>query len=74
MGERDTEPVAVPRRVHCELETLRQMGTHDMGSEEVLDGLKEYDFGAALEWVLENPEKYVRAVDAGTRDAELVRS
>lgn len=68
MDESDTEPVAVPRQVHCELKTLDQMGTHDMLTGEVIDGLEAYDFEAARAWVLENPEEYVRAVRRGTRD------
>ncbi|WP_224270010.1 hypothetical protein [Haloprofundus salinisoli] len=68
MGDSDTEPVAVPRQVHCELKTLRQMGTHELLSEEVLDGLETYNFGTARQWVIENPEAYVQAVYHGTRD------
>ncbi|MFC6823951.1 hypothetical protein [Halopelagius fulvigenes] len=66
MSDSDTGPVAVPRQVHCELVTMRQMGTHDMLSEEVLDGLAEYNFDAARQWVLEHPDEYVRALDEGT--------
>ena len=71
MGDSDTEPVAVPRQVHCELETVRQMGTHDLLSEEVLDALEFYDFEATREWVLEHPDEYVRAVHQGTRDESV---
>lgn len=67
MSDSDTGPVAVPRQVHLELLTMRQMGTHDMLSEDVLDGLEEYNFDAAREWVLEHPDEYVRALDEGTR-------
>lgn len=71
MSDSDTEPVPVPRQVHCELKTLRQMGTHDMLSEEVLDGLEAYNFDAAKTWVLEHPDEYVRSLEVGMRDESL---
>lgn len=71
MDESDSDPVAVPRQVHCELETLRQMGTHDLLSEEVLEAVEAYHFEATREWILEHPEKYVRAVSEGTVDETL---
>lgn len=67
----DTEPVPVPRQVHCELETLRQMGTHDLLSPEALDAMETYDFDAAKEWALEDPDRYARAIVAGTEDRSV---
>lgn len=64
MGDQSRQPI--PPQVHCELKTLHQMGTHDMGSEEVVEGLREYDFTAALDWVLENPELYIQMVHTET--------
>ncbi|SFG63084.1 hypothetical protein SAMN04488063_2651 [Halopelagius inordinatus] len=72
MSESDTGPVTVPRQVHCELTTMRQMGTHDMLSEDVLDGLETYNFDAARQWVLEHPDEYVRSLEQGMRDETLV--
>lgn len=72
MSDSDAEPVTVPRQVHCELKTLRQMGTHDLLSAEVLDALEAYSFEATREWVLEHPDEYVRAVYQGTEDETLV--
>lgn len=74
MGDSDTEPVAVPRQVHCELKTLQQMGTHDLLSEEVFEVLEAYDFEATRKWALEHPDQYVRAVYEGTRDETLAGS
>lgn len=71
MSDSDTEPVTVPRQVHCELKTLRQMGTHEMLSEDVLDGLEKYNFDAARQWVLEHPDEYVRSLEAGMRDETI---
>lgn len=72
MDDSETGPVAVPRQVHCELQTLRQMGTHDLLSEEVFDALEAYHFEAAEEWILDHPEEYVVAVYDGTRDETLL--
>lgn len=74
MGDRDADPVPVPRQVHCELETLRQLGTHDLRSAEVFDALAAYDFTATREWIVENPGRYRRAVARGTRDETLVET
>lgn len=60
-------PVAVPRQVHCELRTLRQLGV-DPFEEGILDTLDAYDFDAAREWAIANPDQYVRAVSEGTVD------
>ncbi|MFC7139301.1 hypothetical protein ACFQMA_05540 [Halosimplex aquaticum] len=60
-------PVAVPRQVHCELQTLGQMGV-DPFEEGILDTLDRYNFHAAREWALDNPDRYVRAVREGTVD------
>lgn len=70
----DDGPVAVPRQVHCELQTLRQMGGHDLLSTEVLDVLDAYDFDATREWAIEHPDRYVRAVREGTVDASVAAS
>lgn len=72
MSDSDTGPVAVPRQVHCELRTLRQIGTHDLLSAEALDAMETYDFRAVRAWALEQPDRYVRAVRAGTRDRSIV--
>lgn len=64
----DAEPVEVPRQVYCELKTLRQMGTDPTDPEAVVARLDAYNFETALNWVLENPERYVRTVDAGMVD------
>lgn len=64
----DPGPVTVPRQVHCEIATLRQLGTHDLLSAEVFDALEAYDFAAAREWIIEHPDRYVRAVYLGTED------
>ncbi|MFC4553290.1 MULTISPECIES: hypothetical protein [Halorussus] len=69
MEDGENEPVEVPRQVYCELKTMRQMGTHEPLSDEVLDGLETYNFRAAREWVLDNPEAYVRTVYDGMVDA-----
>ena len=66
MNESETEPVAVPWRVHCEIRTLSQMGTHEMDSAEALEGMEAYNFEAALSWALDNPEAYLRAAERGT--------
>lgn len=66
MDESDSGPVTVPPQVACELETLKQMGTHDLASAEVLDGLAEYDFHAARQWIVEHPDEYMRAVREGS--------
>lgn len=71
MSDSDSKPVAVPRQVHCELKTLRQLGTHDPFSEEILEAAAAYNFEAAREWIVEHPEQYVRAVYAGTEDETL---
>ena len=71
MRESDEGPVAVPRQVHCELQTLRQMGTHDLLSGEVLDALETYNFEATRDWVVDHPDEYVRAVYRGTVDETL---
>lgn len=68
MSESDDEPVAVPRQVHCELETLRELDGCDLLSPDVLDVLAAYDFDAARAWAVEHPDRYVRAVEAGTVD------
>jgi hypothetical protein len=65
------DPVPVPRQVHCELETLRQMGTHDLLSAEALDAMETYDFDAAKAWALEDPDRYLRAIVAGTADRSV---
>jgi len=65
------DPVPVPRQVHCELETLRKMGTHDLLSTEALDAMETYDFDAARAWALADPDRYVRAIVAGTTDRSL---
>lgn len=65
------DTVPVPRQVHCELETLRQMGTHDLLSAEALDAMETYDFDAARAWALEDPDRYVRAIVAGTEDRSI---
>lgn len=65
-------PVAVPRQVHCELTTLRQLNGVDLLSPDVLDVLAAYDFEATREWAVSHPNRYVRAVELGTQDASLV--
>lgn len=72
MADADTAPLAVPRQVHCELETLRQMGTHDLLSADVLDVLERYDFEATRSWALEHPDAYVHAAVNGTVDETRV--
>lgn len=67
----DGGPVPVPRQVHCELETLRQIGTHDLRSAAVFDALEAYDFEATRAWIVDNPERYKRAISRGTRDQTL---
>lgn len=67
MGGTDGEDVEVPFQVYCELETMQQMGTYDMASEEVLDGLAEYDFHAARDWVIEHPDEYIQVIEGATR-------
>ena len=64
--ESDSDPVAVPWQVHCEIRTLRQMNTHEMRSAEALEGMEAYKFEAALSWALENPDEYLRAAERGT--------
>lgn len=66
MGE--TERVEMPRQVYCELKTLRQMGTPLADADAVVARLDAYDFRAAREWVLDNPDRYVRAVREGMAD------
>lgn len=70
-SESESGPVAMPRQVYCEIKTVRQMGLYDMYSEEVIEGLEAYNFDTALEWVLDNPEEYVRALDEGMEDEEV---
>lgn len=70
-NDRTPDPVSVPRQVHCELKTLRQMRTHDLLSEEVLEALDDYGFEATREWILDNPDRYVRAVYCGTEDRTI---
>lgn len=72
MRTADAEPVPVPRQVHCELRTLHQLGGVDPLSPSILDVLDAYDFDAAREWAIENPDRYVRAVQAGTVDRSVV--
>ena len=68
MGRDDAEPVEIPRQAYTELKTLRQMGTHDMESGEVLDGLEAYNFESARRWVLDNPDAYMRLLYETLRD------
>lgn len=72
MQATDQGPVTVPRQVHCELRTLRQMGNHDLLSGDVLDVMEHYEFEAARTWALEHPDESVRAVVEGTRDRRVV--
>ena len=67
MAGNDEGDVEVPFQVYCELETMQQMGTYDMASEDVLDGLEEYDFHAARDWVVEHPDEYIRVIEGATR-------
>lgn len=69
----DGEPVPVPRQVHCELQTLRQMGGCDLYSPDILDVLAAYDFEAARQWAVANPDRYVRAIEDGTVDETVVK-
>lgn len=67
----EAEPVEVPRQVYCELKTLRQMGVDPVDPDAVLARLDDYEFEAALDWVLENPDEYVRTVRAGMVDGTV---
>lgn len=53
-----TEKVVVPDTVYNQLETLRQYGQVNMFTE-VKRGLDEMSYTEALQWVEDNPEKYV---------------
>lgn len=70
MSETDDDAVEMPRQVYCEIKTVRQMGLYDVRTEEVIEGLEAYNFDAALEWVLDHPEEYVRAIEEGMVDEE----
>lgn len=64
----DADSVEMPRQVYCELKTLRQMGVDLTDADAVTAGLERYNFDAALDWVLDDPEAYVEAVRSGMTD------
>jgi hypothetical protein len=59
-----TEKVVVPDKVYNQLETLRQSGQVNMFTE-VKRGLDEMGFTEALNWVEDNPDKYVEGFEKG---------